>query len=47
MARGLQWFKRGPDVRDAKPRIEPYASARTGWVACEADPTKVPVKTLP
>ncbi len=33
--------------RDARLRMEPTASARTGWVACEADPTKVPVKPLP
>ncbi len=33
--------------RDAKPRLEPSASARTGWVACEADPTEVPLKPLP
>ncbi len=34
-------------VRDARPRMEPSASSRTGWVACEADPTEVPAKPLP
>ncbi len=34
-------------VRDAKPRMEPFASAITGWVASEADPTEVLVKLLP
>ncbi len=34
-------------VRNAKPRMEPSASARNVWVACEADPTEVPVKPLP
>ncbi len=34
-------------VRDARPWMEPSASARTGWVACEADPTEVPAKPLP
>ncbi len=34
-------------VRDAKPRMEPSASARTGWVACEADSTEVLAKPLP
>ncbi len=29
-------------VRDAKPRMEPSASARTGWVAREADYAEVP-----
>ncbi len=32
---------------DAKLRMEPSALARTGWVSCEADPTKVPAKPLP
>ncbi len=34
-------------IRDARPWMEPSASARTGWVACEADPTEVPAKPLP
>ncbi len=34
-------------VCDAKPRMEPSASARTRWVECEADPTEVPPKPLP
>ncbi len=29
------------NIHDAKLRMEPSASARTGWVAYEADPTKV------
>ncbi len=27
-------------VCDARPQMEPSASARTGWVACEADPSE-------
>ncbi len=32
---------------NAKPRMEPSASFRTGWVACEAGPTEVLAKLLP
>ncbi len=34
-------------IHDAKSRMEPSASARTGWVAFKADPTEVPAKPLP
>ncbi len=34
-------------VRDARSRMECSASARTGWVICEADPTEVLAKPLP
>ncbi len=34
-------------VHNARPGMEPSASTRTGWVACEANPTEVPAKPLP
>ncbi len=44
---GLIHRPESPLHRYAKPRMEPSASARTGWVLCEADPTEVPAKPLP
>ncbi len=44
----LQWAWADTQARFTATRWCPWpsASARTGWVACEADPTEVPVKPL-
>ncbi len=43
----LQQARADTQARVTVTQMEPSASARTGWVACEADPTEVPAKPLP